>query len=374
MATITGTILTPTGSSFTGTVNFYPDASVKLLTAGQVTGLKIAATVTDGALSQALVQGAYLVEIVDGATNRFRIVVPDSEASISIGSLITAGAANLPTLSYGVVSFNSRTGDVAPAAGDYSDEDITASATATNYTPTGATVGGHLAGIDEALAGVGGSVAWGGITGTLSDQADLQAALDGKSATTHDHDGDYDAAGSAIAAVASHASGSGVHSIAGVTGLQTALDAKAGYSAVASLPGSPTAGVVYRLTAADATAKAPPGYYVHDSGGWFCLGYSAVFDLGNLTGSVSLSLIAGAAYEAATTGNITTYDVALSRTGLVRILRSNATGYTVAQPESSGLTSKLLSSTAWDDAAEDGVLDILEDDGTYLIASTSALA
>lgn len=38
---------------------------------------------------------------------------------------------------------------------------------------------------------ISGSSAWGSITGTLSDQTDLQGALDAKSATTHNHDSDY---------------------------------------------------------------------------------------------------------------------------------------------------------------------------------------
>lgn len=56
-------------------------------------------------------------------------------------------------------------------------------------------------------AGSGGS-AWGGITGTLSAQTDLQTALDGKQVS-----GSY--------AAAAHS-----HAIADVTGLQTALDGK----------------------------------------------------------------------------------------------------------------------------------------------------
>lgn len=51
--------------------------------------------------------------------------------------------------------------------------------------------------------GGSGSVAWGGITGTISSQTDLQSALNGKAATSH------------------------THAISGVTGLQTALDNKA---------------------------------------------------------------------------------------------------------------------------------------------------
>lgn len=34
-------------------------------------------------------------------------------------------------------------------------------------------------------------VEWGSITGTLSDQTDLQSALDGKAASSHNHDGTY---------------------------------------------------------------------------------------------------------------------------------------------------------------------------------------
>jgi len=37
----------------------------------------------------------------------------------------------------------------------------------------------------------GGAAAWGDITGTLSAQTDLQSALDGKSDTSHNHDGTY---------------------------------------------------------------------------------------------------------------------------------------------------------------------------------------
>ena len=40
-------------------------------------------------------------------------------------------------------------------------------------------------------SGGGGLAVWGGITGVLSAQADLQSALDGRSATGHNHDGVY---------------------------------------------------------------------------------------------------------------------------------------------------------------------------------------
>lgn len=74
-----------------------------------------------------------------------------------------------------------------------------------------------------ATGGAGSS--WGGITGTLANQADLKSALDGKAPThthpyasdTHDHN--------AIYAPISH-----THSISDTTGLQTALDGKASSS------------------------------------------------------------------------------------------------------------------------------------------------
>lgn len=59
----------------------------------------------------------------------------------------------------------------------------------------------------EAFTPGGGSAAWGGITGTLADQTDLQSALSGKASTTH------------------------THAISDTTGLQAALDAKAPLSA-----------------------------------------------------------------------------------------------------------------------------------------------
>jgi len=51
----------------------------------------------------------------------------------------------------GVDSVFGRTGAVTAQSGDYDGWEVTAAAVATNYTPTGATVEGHLAGIDTAL-------------------------------------------------------------------------------------------------------------------------------------------------------------------------------------------------------------------------------
>lgn len=54
----------------------------------------------------------------------------------------------------GVTSFETRTGAVTGQSGDYEDGEITAAASATNYTPTESSVEGHLAGIDTALGAI----------------------------------------------------------------------------------------------------------------------------------------------------------------------------------------------------------------------------
>jgi hypothetical protein len=76
-------------------------------------------------------------------------------------------------------------------------------------------------------AGAGGGV-WGTITGTLSDQTDLQQALNGKSALVHSH-AIADVTG-LQAALDGKAALSHTHAIADVTGLQAALDGKAALS------------------------------------------------------------------------------------------------------------------------------------------------
>lgn len=67
--------------------------------------------------------------------------------------------------------------------------------------------------------GGGGPTAWGAITGTLASQSDLNTALSGKAATSHNHDGVY--------APATH-----THAISDVTGLTASLASKADASTV----------------------------------------------------------------------------------------------------------------------------------------------
>ena len=104
-ATVTGTIRVADGTGFTGTIRFWPDRSVKVMSDGDVvTGGPADVQVTDGVLSSTIEQGAYLVEIRDRRTRRFRIVVPSSGAH-DIYTLISSGAANLPTMQSSTYAF-----------------------------------------------------------------------------------------------------------------------------------------------------------------------------------------------------------------------------------------------------------------------------
>lgn len=55
-------------------------------------------------------------------------------------------------------------------------------------------------GVNNPIGGGQGSASWGGVSGTLSNQTDLQSALDAKSASSHNHNGVYEAANANIQA------------------------------------------------------------------------------------------------------------------------------------------------------------------------------
>jgi Major tropism determinant N-terminal domain/Phage tail repeat like len=94
----------------------------------------------------------------------------------------------------------------------------------------GVTAWNSLDYISSAGGGGGGGNSWGSITGTISSQTDLQAALDGKADDAHSHViSDVTGLQTALDGkqpTGSYAASSHTHSISNITGLQTALDAK----------------------------------------------------------------------------------------------------------------------------------------------------
>lgn len=121
----------------------------------------------------------------------------------------------------------------------------------------------------ETLEATPSSSAWGGITGTLADQTDLQTALDGKQAS-----GSY--------ATSAHG-----HVIADVTGLQTALDGK-------QVAGDyqPLATVLTNTTAAFTTAQETKLSGVA-TGATANSSDATLLDRANHTGTQSISTVTG---------------------------------------------------------------------------------
>jgi hypothetical protein len=75
-------------------------------------------------------------------------------------------------------------------------------------------------------------------------------------------------------------------------------------TSVASLPASPLPTTIYRLAASDGEALAAPGLYRHAGGTWQCLVPDAAYELGELSGAVTLPAILNATYTATTVGAV----------------------------------------------------------------------
>jgi hypothetical protein len=146
--------------------------------------------------------------------------------------------------------------------------------------------------------------------------------------------------------------------------------AAAAYSAVSALPGSPVAGTLYRLTAADNTALAAPGWYSHDGTGWVCHGYYAPYALGNWQGTTVKALIPGLDYSATVSGNLTAgWGITMARAGTVRVRATNAAS-SVALPAG---TTKMRGTGAMADLAAALAEWLVTNDGTTQDWSAKAL-
>lgn len=197
-----------------------------------------------------------------------------------------------------------------------------------------------------------------------ADAAGTAAGLMSTHTTTHPRPTTRDDRNEAAdAAIQSHITGNGSpHTAAGVGALPGAT--------VASLPAEPVTGTFYRLTTADATAKAAPGVYRWNGSGWVCESYDAVYDLGTLGATPSLALIPGAAYIA-TQGEAVTACAITMQPGVATIRKTGE--YAFAAPTMTGRTTKELADGAWDAASAALALLTIENDGTYLIVSASEL-
>jgi hypothetical protein len=96
-------------------------------------------------------------------------------------------------------------------------------------------------------------------------------------------------------------------------------DGADGITSVPALPVFPSTTTVYLLTATDSTAKAAKGLYIWDGNAWFCQLQVAAYDLGNLTGAVTLDVV----YTAATTGATTWTFPAVSGMGAISLRLAN---------------------------------------------------
>lgn len=87
---------------------------------------------------------------------------------------------------------------------------------------------------------------WGEITGTLTNQTDLQTALNGKSNTGHQHDERYYTESEVDAALSGKANSTHTHNLSDVTGLSLALNAKEDSANKAtSMSGNTTSNTVF---------------------------------------------------------------------------------------------------------------------------------
>jgi hypothetical protein len=104
MTTITGPLILPDGTTFTGPATFspWPEKKARVLGGDTVTGASVTVRFQDAEPVEPLqlAEGTYVVTLP--GTSPFRIAVPSGSATRSIAVLVTHGAVNPPTAEVGI--------------------------------------------------------------------------------------------------------------------------------------------------------------------------------------------------------------------------------------------------------------------------------
>lgn len=141
----------------------------------------------------------------------------------------------------------------------------------------------------------------------------------------------------------------------------------------ATLPtgGDIVTGLVFHLTAADATAKAGQGLYMHDGTAWACLVCLTAYAWGNLGATPTTALIAGCDYVFVRDQAITGWTLTLSRPGVCNWTLTGA--FACADPTCTGRTF-VERETTWSDNIVSALIEgAFRDDGTRMICSAVEL-
>jgi hypothetical protein len=185
-------------------------------------------------------------------------IVTLSKADVGLTNADNTSDANKPVSTATQTALNLKANSASPA--------LTGTPTVPTAAPgTNTTQAASTAFVTAAVAeveGGGGSVSeWGDLTGTLSDQTDLQAALDAKAASSHTHSAtgisDSTSVGRAVMTAATAALARSAISATDLAIGTTGTTAMAGNTTLADLGGTPT--VVLTQAAYDLIAPGVPG-------------------------------------------------------------------------------------------------------------------
>ncbi|MFW5804378.1 MAG: hypothetical protein ACOCWG_04000 [bacterium] len=92
---------------------------------------------------------------------------------------------------------------------------------------------------------------------------------------------------------------------------------------VTILPTDPALNTTYNLIQIDTYNKAPVGQYIHNGTEWYCIVAHGVYDLGNLSGTVTLGNVFNVTYKGTTIGETTWIFPALFGAGDISLRLTN---------------------------------------------------